>query len=47
MRIRPIARNDLDGLQALAQQAGVGFTSLPDNREFLAGKIESAARAFE
>ena len=47
MRIRPIARNDLDGLQALAQQAGVGFTSLPDNREFLAGKIEAAARAFE
>lgn len=47
MRIRPIARNDLDGLQALAQQAGVGFTSLPDNREFLAGKIESAVNAFE
>ncbi|MDP3535093.1 MAG: arginine N-succinyltransferase [Halomonas sp.] len=47
MRIRPIARDDLDGLQALAQQAGVGFTSLPDNREFLAGKIEAAARAFE
>ncbi|WNK21031.1 arginine N-succinyltransferase [Halomonas piscis] len=47
MRIRPIARNDLDGLQALAQQAGVGFTSLPDNREFLAGKIESAVSAFE
>ena len=47
MRIRPIARDDLDGLQALAQQAGVGFTSLPDNREFLAGKIESADRGFE
>ncbi len=47
MRIRPIARDDLDGLQALAQQAGVGFTSLPDNREFLAGKIDAAARAFE
>ena len=47
MRIRPIARNDLDGLQVLAQQAGVGFTSLPDNREFLASKIESAASAFE
>ncbi|MDN6321987.1 MAG: arginine N-succinyltransferase [Halomonas sp.] len=47
MRIRPIARDDLDGLQALAQQAGVGFTSLPDHREFLAGKIEAAVRAFE
>ncbi|MFI0471939.1 arginine N-succinyltransferase [Halomonas sp. HMF6819] len=47
MRIRPIARGDIDGLQMLAQQTGVGFTSLPDNREFLAGKIETAARAFE
>ncbi|MCP1312897.1 MULTISPECIES: arginine N-succinyltransferase [unclassified Halomonas] len=47
MRIRPIARDDIEGLQALSQQAGVGFTSLPDNREFLAGKIEAAARAFE
>ena len=28
MRIRPIARNDLDGLQALAQQAGVGVLAL-------------------
>lgn len=47
MRIRPIARTDVDGLLALAQQAGVGFTSLPNNREFLAGKIEASARAFE
>ncbi|RUR37920.1 arginine N-succinyltransferase [Vreelandella populi] len=47
MRIRPIARADVDGLLALAQQAGVGFTSLPNNREFLAGKIEASARAFE
>ncbi|WP_163647739.1 arginine N-succinyltransferase [Modicisalibacter sp. 'Wilcox'] len=47
MRIRPIARGDLDGLQRLARETGVGFTSLPDNRDFLAGKIESAARAFE
>ncbi|CAM4043768.1 arginine N-succinyltransferase [Vreelandella rituensis] len=47
MRIRPIARDDLDGLQVLARQTGVGFTSLPDNREFLAGKIEAAACAFE
>ncbi|SDM27504.1 arginine succinyltransferase [Modicisalibacter muralis] len=47
MRIRPIARGDLDGLQQLAQETGVGFTSLPDNREFLASKIESAALAFE
>ncbi|QJQ96286.1 MULTISPECIES: arginine N-succinyltransferase [Halomonadaceae] len=47
MYIRPIARGDIDSLLALAQETGVGFTSLPDNREFLIGKIESAARAFE
>ncbi|MDW5377646.1 arginine N-succinyltransferase [Halomonas sp. HP20-15] len=47
MRIRPIARGDIDGLQQIAQETGVGFTSLPDNRDFLAGKIESAIRAFE
>lgn len=47
MRIRPIARADVDGLLALAQQAGVGFTSLPNNREFLAEKIETSVRAFE
>ena len=47
MRIRPIARGDIDGLQQIAQETGVGFTSLPDNRDFLVGKIESATRAFE
>lgn len=46
MRIRPIAEGDLDGLQALARETGVGFTSLPDNRDFLAAKIASAASAF-
>ncbi|WP_075878797.1 arginine N-succinyltransferase [Vreelandella massiliensis] len=47
MRLRPIARDDLEALQVLARETGVGFTSLPDNREFLASKIETAARAFE
>jgi len=46
MRIRPIASGDLDELQALARETGVGFTSLPDNREFLADKIASATSAF-
>ncbi|MGQ7246082.1 arginine N-succinyltransferase [Halomonas sp. V046] len=46
MRIRPIASGDLDELQALARETGVGFTSLPDNREFLAEKIASATSAF-
>ncbi|WP_136248361.1 arginine N-succinyltransferase [Halomonas borealis] len=46
MRIRPIAPSDLDELQALAHETGVGFTSLPDNRDFLAAKIDTAASAF-
>ncbi|KJZ18389.1 MULTISPECIES: arginine N-succinyltransferase [Halomonas] len=46
MRMRPIMEGDLDELQALARETGVGFTSLPDNREFLADKIASATSAF-
>lgn len=46
MRIRPISDSDLDELQSLARETGVGFTSLPDNREFLAEKIASATRSF-
>ncbi|MBY5983950.1 arginine N-succinyltransferase [Halomonas cupida] len=46
MRMRPIKEGDLDELQALARETGVGFTSLPDNREFLAAKIASASSAF-
>lgn len=47
MRIRPIASSDLDELHALAQETGVGFTSLPDKREFLARKIDTAVKAFD
>ncbi|WP_290788878.1 arginine N-succinyltransferase [Halomonas sp.] len=47
MRIRPIAESDLGELQALSRETGVGFTSLPDNREFLAAKIAAAVSAFE
>lgn len=47
MRIRPIAEGDLDDLQILARETGVGFTSLPDNRDFLAAKIATAVAAFE
>ncbi|QFT83811.1 Arginine N-succinyltransferase [Halomonas sp. THAF12] len=46
MRIRPIAPSDLDELQAVARETGVGFTSLPDNRDFLAAKIDTAVSAF-
>lgn len=47
MRLRPIGHHDIDELQALAQETGVGFTSLPDNREFLTAKIDKAVAAFE
>jgi len=46
MRIRPIAEGDLNELQALARETGVGFTSLPDNRDFLADKIAATEDAF-
>jgi len=46
MRIRPIAKGDLAELQALARETGVGFTSLPDNRDFLAAKIAATEDAF-
>ncbi|MGQ4879237.1 arginine N-succinyltransferase [Billgrantia sp. LNSP4103-1] len=47
MRIRPIAEGDLEELQKIARETGVGFTSLPDNREFLSAKIAAAVAAFE
>ncbi|WP_108445483.1 arginine N-succinyltransferase [Halomonas denitrificans] len=47
MRMRPIVETDIDELQALARETGVGFTSLPDNREFLAARIASTVSAFE
>jgi arginine N-succinyltransferase len=47
MRIRPIAEGDLDELQTIARETGVGFTSLPDNRDFLAARIATAMSAFE
>ncbi|QFU02931.1 Arginine N-succinyltransferase [Halomonas sp. THAF5a] len=47
MRMRPIVETDIDELQALARETGVGFTSLPDNREFLAARIASTMSAFE
>lgn len=47
MRLRPISHDDIDELQALAQETGVGFTSLPDSRDFLIAKIDKAVAAFE
>lgn len=47
MLIRPIEAGDLDALHAIAIETGAGFTSLPDNRDFLAAHIESTQRAFQ
>lgn len=47
MLIRPIAESDLAELQAMARETGVGFTSLPDNQEFLCAKIAATVAAFE
>jgi arginine N-succinyltransferase len=44
--IRPIQPADLDALVALAESAGVGFTSLPPVPEFLKAKIELSVRSF-
>ncbi len=46
MIIRPVQPSDLDGVYALAESAGVGVTTLPANREFLAARIEAARQAF-
>ncbi|MBR9884598.1 arginine N-succinyltransferase [Marinobacterium lacunae] len=37
--IRPIEYRDLDLLQQIAVESGPGFTSLPDNPDFLADKV--------
>lgn len=47
MLIRPIEEQDLDALHAIAIETGAGFTSLPDNREFLANQIAETREAFE
>jgi len=47
MLIRPIEERDLDALHAIAIETGEGFTSLPDNREFLAEHIAATRAAFE
>lgn len=47
MIIRPIGRQDLDTLQQIAVESGPGFTSLMDDRDFLAEKIEHAIESFQ
>ncbi|MES1934947.1 arginine N-succinyltransferase [Salinisphaera hydrothermalis] len=47
MLIRPIETGDLDALHAIAIETGAGFTSLPDNRDFLAQHIAETRAAFD
>jgi arginine N-succinyltransferase len=46
MYIRPVTREDHAALLSLAQQAGIGMTSLPPDAEVLQEKIERAVRSF-
>lgn len=46
MVIRPISSGDLNELLTMAKNAGVGFTSLPANRDLLREKIQRSEAAF-
>jgi arginine N-succinyltransferase len=45
-RVRPAHIDDLDGLKALAELTGGGFTNLPNDREALAGRLQWSDRSF-
>ncbi|WP_115717200.1 arginine N-succinyltransferase [Gallaecimonas mangrovi] len=45
--IRPITSQDLGALLRIAEESGVGFTSLPVNEERLAAKIAHSEASFE
>jgi arginine N-succinyltransferase len=45
--IRPIAMEDLPGLEALSQAAGFGLTSLPKDAKLLKRRIKASLRGFE
>lgn len=44
--IRPIRESDYDALYVIAQESGVGFTSLPVNEALLRNKISNSQRGF-
>lgn len=44
--IRPIEHKDYHSLYGIAEESGIGFTSLPVNEELLRSKIEHAEHAF-
>ncbi|WP_237830073.1 arginine N-succinyltransferase [Sandaracinobacteroides sayramensis] len=45
-RVRPARPDDLDGLKALAEMTGGGFTNLPNDREALAERLDWSRRSF-
>ena len=45
--IRPIQKNDLTDLCYLAKKSGIGFTSLPESRTYLANKVKRSIESFE
>ena len=46
MLIRPIRADDYSALHKIAQDSGIGFTSLPVNEALLKKKIEDSSKAF-
>ena len=45
--VRPVAPEDLDALESLAAQTGVGLTTLPPDRKFLRKRIKASQASFE
>lgn len=44
--VRPIRKQDFPALQEIAEQSGIGFTSLPQNDELLKAKIDRSVNSF-
>lgn len=45
--VRPVVEEDLDSLYALSAQARAGLTTLPHDRDILAGRIKESVKNFE
>jgi arginine N-succinyltransferase len=46
MIIRPVRSEDTDAILALAKTAGVGMTTLPDNRDLIAARVDASVKTF-
>lgn len=44
--VRPIAESDFDALKLIAEETGIGFTSLPKEDEALMAKIQRSVQSF-